>query len=146
MQSHRLGVPMKGLATAARRIRRRQSIQRTRRHELWQGGKCCTVTRLVFLCQSVFRRLFGVIDHEDIDRPLRRVQFEPELFLHRGEERGARLVRWVRDRRSVKTSRRRKRRRKREIDIEGASEPGPIAHDTVHIRIRLGELILDSPS
>ena len=41
---------------------------------------------LVVLCHSVFRRLFRVIDHEDVDRTLRRFQFEPELFLHSGEQ------------------------------------------------------------
>ena len=37
---------------------------------------------------SVFRRLFHMIDHEDIDWPFGPFQLEAELFLYRGKNRG----------------------------------------------------------
>ncbi len=36
--------------------------------------------------RSVGHRLLDAVDHPDLDRPLGRIELEPELFLNRGEE------------------------------------------------------------
>src|SRR5438874_6483995 len=76
--------------------------------------------------------MFHAIDHEDIDRSFGRLQFESELFLHRGKDRRTIGARW---RRGIGWSGTRRREwhfggRPLEGAVERSAQPGAIDDDS----------------
>src|SRR5579863_348305 len=90
------------------------------------------------------RRFFGVVDHHKIERALFRLQFQPELFLHRDHEIGRhvdpgvgarRRSSWLRPWRQS-SAHQPSDRRKIQIEVVLAGQPGLVHHPAPELAIQ----------